>query len=125
MTDVRGLDVEEIGMRNKSRSSAKEATTIRKAAAAAEGTYFDIHFQTPDESELYSYFEPSDFTIVKLELHDDRKWWPDIPEEFAWGWRQTENSKRVHLNPDAPVKYEGTGEDIHLFILLDSSYIVE
>ena len=64
------------------------------------GTYFDASFATEDGSRSWGYFDPGDLSVV---------------EHLADGG----TGERVRLSPHARVRHQGSGEDIHSFVLLD------
>jgi hypothetical protein len=104
--DSIGLSSGEIAMRQRVKKAAREATTVADVARLLEGTYFSACFYSEDETCCWSYFDPHDLTVRKMERVED---------EYGIGWQDT--GELVTLDPDARVQHHSSGEDIHAFIL--------
>jgi hypothetical protein len=100
--DAVGLSAGEIGMRHRAKRACRAARTVADVVDLLEGTYFDAFFQAEDGSREWGYLDRSDGTVEVVRPRG---------EEGA--------PLRVRLDPAARVRYHSSGEDIHLFVLLD------
>lgn len=104
--DSIGLSPGEIAMRQRVKKAAREATTVADVARLLEGTYFSACFYSEDETCCWSYFDPHDLTVRKMERVED---------DYGTGWQET--GEQITLDLDARVRHHSSGEDIHAFIL--------
>lgn len=95
-----GLSPGEIAMRQRAKRAAKAARTVADVVELLAGTYFDASFATGDGSRSWAYLDPDDLSAVER-LTDGR------------------TSEPVRLSPEARVRHQGSGEDVHSFVLLD------
>ena len=100
--DSIGLSAGEIGMRQRAKRACRAARTVADVVDLLEGTYFDAYFQTEDGSREWGYLDRSEGTVEVVRPRG---------EEGAHA--------RSRLDPAARVRYHSSGEDIHLFVLLD------
>jgi len=104
--DSVGLSPKEISMRQRVKRIAKSTTTIAGVGALLKGTYFDASFETEDGLRAWSYFDSATSSASPLTKTE------------SGGWRD-ESRERQTLSPTARIKYTGSGEDVHCFIILD------
>ncbi|MCJ7694999.1 MAG: hypothetical protein MUO40_06175 [Anaerolineaceae bacterium] len=104
--DSIGLSSGEIAMRQRVKKAAMAATTVADVVRLLEGTYFSACFYSEDETCCWSYFDPHDLTVRKM----DR-----VESDFGTGWQET--GEQVTLDLDARVRHHSSAEDIHTFIL--------
>ena len=104
--DSVGLSAEEIRMRQSVKRTVKAARTVADVARLLENTYFDVFFETEDGTGAWGYFDPKGYSalVMKRGAHG--------------GWRQ-DGRRFVTLQPETRVRHKSSGEDTHLFILLD------
>jgi len=95
-----GLSAGEVSMRQRVKHLCKDARCVADVIKLLEGTYFDAHFTTEDQQRQWGYFNPDDCSVTVLD---------DDPEQ----------SHSVHLDRNARVRHISSGEDVHLFLLLD------
>ena len=95
-----GLSPGEIAMRQRAKRAAKAARTVADVVELLAGTYFDASFGSGDGSRRWGYFDLDDLSVV---------------EHLVDG----ATGEPVRLWPDARVHHQGSGEDIHSFVLLD------
>lgn len=100
--DQVGLSPGEIHMRQRVKKLALEAKTVSDVASLVEGTYFDVLFCLADGQPAWGTFDPQDFSVSPL-------------QEEA----QAHLISRIVLAPHARVRHVASGEDIHLFELID------
>ncbi len=100
--DQVGLSPGEIHMRQRVKKLAMEAKTVSDVASLVEGTYFDVLFCQADGQPAWGYFDPQDFSVSPL--HEEG---------------QANLISRIVLAPHARVRHVASGEDIHLFELMD------
>ena len=105
--DSIGLSAEEVEMRRIAKQRSKAAKTVRDVAELLKGTYFDAVFSTEDGTRSWAYFDPEEFSAQ-----------PNKQLGGNLGWK-ADRLKRIMINPDALVKYIGSAEDRHGFVLLD------
>lgn len=98
--DSIGLSPEEVRMRQQVKQACKTARTVADVVRLLEGTYFSARFFSEDLSQEWGYFDPDDFSGVRLNASE-------------------EPGQAVIFEPVARVKYISSGEDIHTFFLLD------
>lgn len=103
--DSIGLSSGEVGMRQQAKRACRAAQTVADVIELLEGTYFDAHFETEDGSRAWAYFDPAECSARVLRRVGDDAW--------------QEGDRRVRLDPAARVRHKGSGEDVHLFLLLD------
>lgn len=104
--DSIGLSAEEMVMRKETLRSAREARTVSDVAKLVQGTYFDAWFETGDHRRSWGYFEYRDRSVQPMVFKDG-------------GWSEDCSRTRVILEGNARVKFDGSGEDIVSFIILD------
>ena len=100
--DQIGLSSGEIRMRQRVKMLVREARTISDVARLLEGTYFDVLFCQADGQPAWGYFDPQDFSVSLL--HEEGK---------------SNHAARIVLAPQTRVRHVASGEDIHLFELID------
>jgi len=100
-----GLSPDEIRMRQHAKAASKSARTVADVAKLVEDTYFDAFFETEDKERAWGYFNPRSLEVT-------------VMKKIEGGW-QGDGGKKVILKPEARVKYAGSGEDVHSFIILD------
>lgn len=100
--DSIGLTPAEVSMRQAAKRAARAARTVADVVSLLEGTYFDADFQSEDGSQRWDCFDPRSYSALVRSREGKR----DRPRE-------------VRLNPQARVRHLGSGEDVHLFVLLD------
>ena len=98
--DAIGLSPGEVAMRQRAKRAARAARTVADVVELLAGTYFDATFATEDGSRSWGYFDPADLSVV---------------EQLADG----DTRERVRLSPEARVRHQDSGEDVHRFVLLD------
>ena len=103
--DSIGLSSGEVGMRQRAKRACRDALTVADVIELLEGTYFDAHVETEDGSRAWGYFDAADCSARVLRRVGEDAW--------------QEGDRRVRLDPAARVRHKGSGEDIHLFLLLD------
>lgn len=103
--DAIGLSPGEIAMRQRAKSAAKAARTVADVIEVLDGTYFEAAFVSEDQTRAWGYFDPSDLSAAVEEPVDPHA--------------RRATDRRVRLDPRARVRHEGSGEDIHVFVLLD------
>lgn len=104
--DSIGLSLGEITMRQRAKAACRAAETVADVARLLRGTYFDASFQTDDGTRQWGYFHGRDCYAIELTSTGDGGWTGHEGHEVA-------------LDPGARVRYVSSGEDIHLFVLLD------
>jgi hypothetical protein len=104
--DSIGLSVEEMVMRKETLRDAREAKTVSDIAQLVQGTYFDAWFETIGHDRCWGYFDHWDYSVQPMDLRNG-------------GWSEHRSKKRVILNSNARVKFNGSGEDVLSFIILD------
>ena len=100
--DQVGLDPGEIRMRQRVKKLAREAQTVEDVARLVEGTYFDVFFSRAGGEPSLGYFDPQDYSA-----------------EFIGEGAPSRQESRIVLDPRARVRHVASGEDIHLFHLID------
>lgn len=90
------------GLRRRSKRACRAARTVADVVALLEGTYFDAFFQAEDGIRQWGYLDRGDCSV-----------------EVVRPRREEGAPVRVRLDPAARVRYDSSGEDIHLFVLLD------
>jgi len=100
--DQVGLDPGEIRMRQRIKKQAKEAKTVEEVARLVEGTYFDVLFCRSDEKPAWGSFDSRDCSASPL---DDES--------------SSRQASRITIDRQSRVKHVASGEDIHLFELID------
>lgn len=95
-----GLSPAEIRMRQKAKRLAKAARTVADVVELLAGTYFAARFENEDRTRSWGSFHPDDLSVIEV-----------IPESAE--------SDRIRLSPEARVRHDGSGEDVHGFVLLD------
>ncbi len=103
--DSIGLSSGEVWMRQRVKRTCREARTVADVIELLEGTYFDAHFETEDGRRAWAYFDASDCSVEVLR---------PVGED---AWQGAD--RRVRLDRAARVRHKGSGEDVHLFVLLD------
>ena len=104
--DSIGLSLDEISMRQRAKHACKAARTVADIIKLLEGTYFDAHFTTEERERTWVNFNPRNYSV--LEVHEREE--EDSDEK---------QDRTMFLETNARVRYLFSGEDIHLFILLD------
>ena len=105
-SDPIGLSGQEIVMRVETCRSARAAKSVKDVAEFIEGTYFDAFFDTEDGARSWGYFDSEDLTVQPM-------------KNTGGGWQEDLELTRIHLKPEARVKYVGAGEDSLSFVILD------
>ncbi len=100
--DQIGLSSGEISMRQRVKKLAKEAKTVADVAHLVEGTYFDVLFCRAEGEPAWGYLNLEDYSVSPL--HDETP---------------TGQETRIVLDPQDRVRHVASGEDIHLFELVD------
>ena len=104
--DSIGLSSGEVWMRQQAKRACREARTVADVVELLEGTYFDAHFETEDGRRAWGYFDASECSAEVLRPVGEDAWQGE--------------GRRVRLDPAARVRHKGSGEDVHLFVLLDA-----
>jgi hypothetical protein len=110
--DSLGVSPTEIAMRQRVKGAAKAARTVADVASLLEGTYFDALFETEDGERAWSSFDPATMSASCL-AREDLPW--EGATEHAW----RNSSETVTLSPTARVRHRGSGEDVHVYVILD------
>ncbi len=107
---IGGFDPEEIRMRQRCKALAKSARTVSDVVTLLKGTYFNADFQNEDGSARWDDFNPDDLTVTRM-------------KKVKGGWQGNEGSP-VKLTPEARVRHVASGEDIHLFVILEPPVVL-
>jgi len=95
----------EIRTRLAIKKAFKTAQNVADIAKLLEGGCFTICFESQDGTQAWGDFNPIDYSVVAMN------------ETVKSGSQK--GVGRVTLEPTARVRHDGSGEDIHVFILLD------
>jgi len=95
----------EIRTRLALKKAFKTAETVADIAKLLEGGCFTVCFESQDGTQAWGDFNPIDYSVVAM-------------NETGKSGSQKRVS-RVTLEPTARVRHDGSGEDIHVFILLN------
>lgn len=95
----------EIRTRLAIKKAFKTAENVADIAKLLEGGSFTICFESQDGTQAWGDFNPIDYSVVAMN------------ETVKSGSQKIVG--RVTLEPTARVRHDGSGEDIHVFILLD------
>ena len=95
----------EIRTRLAIKKAFKPAQNVADIAKLLEGGCFTVCFESQDGTQAWGDFNPIDYSVVAM-------------NETAKSNSQKRVS-RVTLEPTARVRHDGSGEDIHVYILLD------
>ena len=95
----------EIRTRLAIKKAFKTAQNVADIAKLQEGGCFTVCFESQDGTQAWGDFNPIDFSVVAMN------------ETVKSGSQKRVG--RVTLEPTARVRHDGSGEDIHVFILLD------
>jgi hypothetical protein len=104
--DSIGLSVSEMVMRKETLRSARLARTVDDVAKLVQDTYFTAWFETADHNRSWGYFEPADYSVQPMTLEDG-------------GWTDDGSRKRIILDGKSGVQFDGAGEDIVQFVILE------
>jgi hypothetical protein len=104
--DSIGLSASEVVMRKETLRSARAAKTVNDVAQLVKDTYFDAWFKTTSGDRSWSYFDPEACSVRPM-------------MSTGGGWSANPCEKRIVLNGSARVEFNGSGEDIVSFIILD------
>ncbi len=103
--DQIGLSPGEIHMRQRVKQECRLARTVAEVAELVRGTYFDARFYSPDGRWSWGFFHEEDFTATVLIKNG-----VDI---------YSTSEERVILPSTCRVRHQESGEDIHVFTLLN------
>jgi len=95
----------EIRTRLAIKKACKTAQNVADITKLLEGGCFTVCFESQDGTRAWGDFNPIDYSVVAMN------------ETIKSGSQKRVG--RVTLEPNARVRYDGSGEDIHVFILLD------
>jgi len=87
------------------KKACKAAQTVADVAKLLEDNCFIPFFESQDGSRAWGDFDPIDHSVVEMN------------ETGKWGSQK--KLGRVTLEPAAKVHHDGSGQEIHVFILLD------
>ena len=99
------LSPSEIRTRLAIKKAFKNAQNVADIAKLLEGGSFTVCFESQDGTQAWGDFNPVDYSVVAMN------------ETVKSGSQK--RVVRVTLEPTARVRHDGSGEDIHVFILLD------
>ena len=99
------LSPSEIRTRLAIKKAFKTAQNVADIAKLLEGGSFTVCFESQDGTQAWGDFNPVDYSVVAMN------------ETVKSGSQK--RVVRVTLEPTARVRHDGSGEDIHVFILLD------
>ena len=99
------LSPSEIRTRLVIKKAFKTAQNVADIAKLLEGGCFTVCFESQDGTQAWGDFNPVDYSVVAMN------------ETVKSGSQK--RVVRVTLEPTARVRHDGSGEDIHVFILLD------
>lgn len=95
----------EIRTRLAIKKACKAAQNVADVAKLLEGGSFTVCFESQDGTRAWGDFNPIDYSVVAMN------------ETVKTGSQKRVG--RVTLDPTARLRHDGSGEDIHVFILLD------